>query len=96
MMSEYKSLDYIEYIPTNKNQLDSSYNINYYDYSRIYPLETASSRLEAEFASRKSKQTYTTQPTNLQREKELQYNVKTEFINQPPPGINQLFNYILY
>jgi hypothetical protein len=24
------------------------------------------------------------------------YSVKTEFINQPPPGINQLFNYILY
>lgn len=24
------------------------------------------------------------------------YSVKTEFINQPPPGIHQLFNYILY
>lgn len=24
------------------------------------------------------------------------YSVKTEFVNQPPPGINQLFNYILY
>lgn len=96
MLTGYTSLDRIEYIPRNNYQSDTSYNINYYDYSQKYQVETASDRLAAEFASRKSKQTYTTQPTNLQREKELQYNVKTEFINQPPQGINQLFNYILY
>jgi hypothetical protein len=96
MLARYTSLDLIEYIPTNKNQVDSSYNVNYYDYSRNYPLETANARLEAEFALLKSKQTYIIQPTKLDSEKDLQYNVKTEFINSPPPGINQLFNYVLY
>uniref|UniRef100_A0A6C0E5G7 Uncharacterized protein n=1 Tax=viral metagenome TaxID=1070528 RepID=A0A6C0E5G7_9ZZZZ len=96
MLARYTSLDRIEYIPTNKNQVDSSYNVNYYDYSQNYPLETANARIEAEFALLKSKQTYIIQPTKLDSEKDLQYNVKTEFINSPPPGINQLFNYILY
>ena len=94
MLTGYTSLDRIEYIPKNNYQSDTSYNINYYDYSQKYQVETASDRLAAEFASRTSNQFYTIQPTELESEK--QYSVKTEFVNQPPPGINQLFNYILY
>ena len=94
MLTGYTSLDRIEYIPKNNYQSDTSYNINYYDYSQKYQIETASDRLAAEFASRTSNQFYTIQPTELEGEK--QYSVKTEFVNQPPPGINQLFNYILY
>ena len=96
MLTGYTSLDRIEYIPKNNYQSDTSYNINYYDYSQKYQVETASDRLAAEFASRTSNQFYTIQPTELEIEKELQYSVKTEFVNSPPPGINQLFKYILY
>jgi hypothetical protein len=96
MMSEYKSLDYIQYIPKNDNKDDSSYNVNYYDMSNNYGVESASSRLATEFALFKNKQLNIIQPRELESEKELQYNIKTEFVNQPPPGINQLFNYILY
>ncbi len=109
MLARYKSLDYIEYIP-NSNLYDNENNCvplvdisntchtycTHNEYNNIYDCslrEYDSSHITKQIENKIASQIR--QPYNI-CDNENSYSLKTEFVNQPPPGINQLFNYILY
>ena len=109
MLSRYTSLDRIEYIPKNNlydNEnncvplLDISNICHTYcspnEYNSIYDCslrEYESSHITKQIENKIASQIR--QPYNI-CDNENPYSLKTEFINEPPPGINQIFNYILY
>ena len=98
MLSRYTSLDYTEYIPKYSFDISNNdYNrecINLVASPQPYNKISVKQKLDCEFTN--------SNKYNEKIEMDLiykinnQYSVKTEFINAPPPGINQIFNYILY